>query len=115
MARCQLLEITRKSTKTYKLIFTKDGLSIDITGWTIYFTVKESMDDTDENAKIAKTITSHANALSGIALIELTTSDTDITKGNYWYAIDYKTDDSDEGSIVTGKLKIKEPILKAKA
>jgi len=111
--KCEL-EIIRKSTKAYKLIFTKDGLSTDITGWTIYFTVKESMEDSDENAKIAKTITTHANALSGIALVELTAADTDIAKGNYWYSFDYKTADDDEGAVNSGKIKIKEPVLKTK-
>ena len=114
MNKCELLEIIRTATKTYKLIFTKDGLSADITGWTIYFTVKSSMEDADSEAVIKKIITTHANALSGIALIELSIADTDIPKGNYWYAFDYKTDDDDEGSVTTGKLKIKEPVLKEK-
>jgi len=111
----ECLEIIRKTTKNYELKFTKDGLVTDITGWTIYFTIKESMEDLDADAELAKTITSLPNALSGTVLIELSTIDTDITMGNYWYSIDYKTDDDYSGTVVTGKIKIKEPVLKTKA
>jgi len=110
--QCQKLEIIRKSTKTYELQFKKSGATVDITGWTVYFTVKEAMEDSDALAKIAKTITSFDNATTGIALIELSVSDTNITAGNYWYAFDYKDEDGNEGSLISGKIKIKEPVLK---
>ena len=113
--QCQNLEILRKSTKTYQLNFTKDGYAEDITGWTVYFTVKTKMEDLDADAKIAKIITSFDNATSGIALIELSIIDTDITAGNYWYSIDYKDDDDNEDTLITGKMKIKEPVLKSRS
>ena len=111
----ECLEIIRKTTKNYELKFTKDGLVTDITGWTIYFTVKESMEDIDASAKIAKIVTTFANAEGGIALIELTSTDTDITAGNYWYSIDYRDSDDNEDTLLTGKIKIKEPVLKDRA
>ena len=112
MDKCKALLIYKKSTKTYEIQFKKDGGVVDITGWTIYFTAKESMEDLDTSAKIKKTVTTFANAEGGIALIELTTTDTDITAGNYWYSIDFKDDDDNEDTLLTGKLKIKEPVLK---
>jgi len=111
----QDLELLRKSTKTYELQFKKDGASVDITGWTVYFTIKEEMEDEDADAKLAKTITSFDNATSGIALIELSIVDTDITAGNYWYSMDFKDDDGNEGTVITGKIKIKEPVLKSRS
>jgi len=111
MSKCVTLTLTRKSTKTYQITFKENGVSIDITGWTVYFTIKSSMEDTDAQAKLAKTITTFANAASGIALIPLTTSDTNITAGNYWYSMDYKDADDNEGIVVTGKIKIEEPVL----
>ena len=109
------LEFFRKSSKTYEAIFKKDGISEDITGWTIYFTVKENMTDSDANAKISKTVTSHSEPLNGKTLIELTSSDTDITAGVYWYSIDYKDNLGNEGVLFTGKLKVKEPVRKIRS
>jgi hypothetical protein len=35
------MEIYRKTTNYFELHFKKDGIAEDITGWTVYFTVKE--------------------------------------------------------------------------
>ena len=106
------LEITRKSTKAYTIKFYKEGAPTDITGWIIYFTIKANVDDTDLNAKLRKRITEHLNATEGIAVVELTPEDTNITSGNYYYSIDYKDTDDNEDIVVIGSMKIKEPILK---
>ena len=115
MAECKNLELIRKSTKTYELQFQKDGAGVDITGWSIYFTIKEKMEDTDEDAKLAKVVTNHDSATSGKTLIELSSSDTDIEKGNYCYSIDYLDDDGNEGVLVYGRIKIAEPVLKTRS
>ena len=112
---CERLELYRKSTKTYELQFKKDGAGIDITDWTIYFTVKENMGDTDGNAKIVKTITSHSAATSGKTLIEWASSDTDSPAGNYYYSIDYKDDDDNEDILLMGRIRIIEPILQTRS
>ena len=108
------LEIVKKTTKIYELVFKKDGIAQDITGWTVYFTLKKNMKDTDDNAKIKKTITTHSNAEGGKTLIELTTSDTNQDEGIYYYSIDYKDDDSNEDVLFTGRMKIIEPVLKTR-
>ena len=107
------MKIDRKSSKSYEIIFTEDGVRLDITGWTIYFTVKEYMTDTDANAKIAKTITSHSEPLNGKTLLELTTSDTDL-EGNYYYSVDYKDDEANEGVLVTGRVKFEKTVLNSR-
>ena len=104
------LEIFRKSSKAYELRFKKDGIVVDLTGWTIYFTVKEKVSDSDINANIKKTITSHLDAVNGKSLIELTPTDTDIL-GNRYFSFDYKTDDGDEGVLFWGRIKFKDNIL----
>lgn len=53
----------------------------NITGATVYFTVKSSIDDT-ENV-LQKTVTNHSDASSGITSISLDSSDTNITAGEY--------------------------------
>lgn len=113
--KCRRLKIYRKSTKTYELQFKKDGAVIDITDWTIYFTIKESMEDDDNEAKLQKIVISHADAPSGIALIELSSSDTDIEKGNYYYSMDYKDNEGNEDVLFAGRILIEEPILKSRS
>ena len=101
--KCVNLEVFRKTTKIYELNFTQDGNSKDITGWTIYFTVKEKKLDTDNNAKIKYDITTPQDATNGKTLIELTQSDTDRT-GNYYYSIDYKDNEGNVGVLFYGRI-----------
>lgn len=110
MAVCKELEIFCKTTKIYELIFTKNKIAQDITGWTIYYTVKEKKEDSDANAKIDKKITSHSNPTGGKTLIELTPSDADLDPKNYWYSIDYKTSDDNVGILFEGKVTFKKPV-----
>jgi len=84
------LERSQGSTMGYELPFTKDGIGIDITDFKIYFTLKEKKEDTDANAKINKTITTHTDAINGETLIEFTASDTSSLLGNYYYSIEFK-------------------------
>lgn len=70
----------------------KDDVAVDITGYTIFFTVKTLTDvETDDSAAlISKDITSHTTPASGITTITVTNSDTDITPGKYQYDIQMK-------------------------
>jgi hypothetical protein len=80
------LDIVQKDTKTYRLNFTENDVAVDITGWTVYFTVKENFSDTDVNAKISKSVVaSGADAEAGIVRISLTSTDTNIDYGKYYY------------------------------
>jgi len=102
------LEIVQKTTKIYEVQFTKNGAVLDITGWTVFFTLKEKMTDTDAEAVIKKTITTHADAINGKTLVELTSVDTDITPKSYVFDLKYKDDESPAniGVIVQGKLTV---------
>ena len=112
MAERQNLEITRRSSKAYAVPFLKNNQPTDITGWTVYMTIKTNMDDKDTDAKLRKKITEHLNAKGGIAIIELTSEDTDIVAGNYYYSVDYKDADNNEDIVVNGLIRISEPTLK---
>ncbi len=61
------------------------GDAYDLTGKTVFFTVKKCDDDgtDDTNAVISKSITSHTNAVGGITTLALTAAQTLITKGDY--------------------------------
>lgn len=108
------LQIYKKTTKAYELRFKKNGIPEDITGWTIYFVVKENMEDTDANAKIFKKITSHIDATNGKTLIELTKDDTNL-HGNYYYSVDYKDDEGNEIVLFNGRVKFVETVIKTRS
>jgi len=91
------LEINRKTQTTYALeVLTKNGYIVDLTGSTIYVTVKDKMEDADINAVISKDITP-STPTSGLEKIVFTVSETDIS-GNYYY--DIKLVDSDNNSYI---------------
>jgi hypothetical protein len=75
----------------------EDAVDLDITGWKVYFMVKEKIDDTDAAAKISKTITTHTAPLSGETTIELSSADTNLL-GNYYFAIKVITDNTIGGA-----------------
>jgi len=107
----QNIELYRRSTKQYELLFTEDGAQMDITDWSVYFTVKTNMSDTDVSAKIKKIVTEHSSPLQGKTLITLDPDDTDIDKGNYYYSVDFKDDSGNEGVLVSGRIRVSEPVL----
>jgi len=109
MSECKNLTIFKKDTKTYELKFKKNGAGIDITDWTIYFTVKEKMEDSDLEAIIKKDISAHSDPSNGVTTISLTSEDTDYT-GNYYYSIDYKDGDGNEGVLFHGRIKFQESV-----
>ena len=67
--------------------------SIDITGDTIFFTIKNNPTDTDESAVLKKTITDLTDPSNGEAEIELSSTDTSSLLGNYLYDIKIKHDE----------------------
>ena len=101
------LEIKRGDSKSYTLTFKDDdGALIDITDWTIFFTAKETVTDTDANAKISKDITSHTDPTNGETQIQLSPADTALTPGNYVYDIQIKKNTGEINTIVEGTLTI---------
>lgn len=105
------LRIVKNTTQIYELVFEQEnGQAQDITGWTIYFTVKVQVKDPDSSAVISQVITTHSDPLKGKTLIELTPDDTDITAGNYYHSVDFKNTLDQTGVLFTGKLKIQKAV-----
>ena len=88
------LTIYRGDSKTYNLTFTENGAALDITGYTIFFTVKTISDvaTDDSEAVISKTVTSHTNPTGGITQVVLSSTDTNIDVDEYDYDFQFKTD-----------------------
>jgi len=91
MATKQNLSLIQGDSKTYNLTF-KDtaGTVLDISNWTILFTVKRCFSDADVDAIIQKTVVIGAPpaGASGTTSIELSHEDTEVLpQGNFYYSI----------------------------
>lgn len=95
------LFIIRQDTASITLTLS----GIDLTGATVFFTAKPTISNSadDSDATIEKTVTSHSDPENGETVIELTSSDTDVTPGKYYYDIQIKNAD---GSIVSIPVRI---------
>jgi len=86
----------------------KSGAVVDITGWTIYFTIKEYVSDLDSTAKVSYTNTTHLNPTLGQSevFISKTTMKTLEVK-EYYYDIKVKNLDGEIFDIVpTSKFRV---------
>lgn len=65
---------------------------INITGWVIRFTVRKSVPATtieDDTTAIISKLAEIPNGSTGIAIFNVTSIDTDIDEGDYWYDIQF--------------------------
>jgi hypothetical protein len=78
----------RGDSKNFRLTF-KDssGVAIDITGFELWFTMKSSVADLDASAAVQKVVTfaAGADATAGIGELALSSVDTAVTPGIYFY------------------------------
>lgn len=102
-----VITIARGDTKTFDVTFTEsDGSALDITGYKIYFTVRERgtldtlTDNDDADAVISKVIDSFDTPLLGVCSIELSKTDTDVTPKKYVYDIQIKDDGGGISTVV---------------
>ncbi len=104
------ISIVRSDTDTVSVTF-KDKCSgdvLDITGWTIWFTVRDEVpaktvtDDT--GALISKVFTTGGS--SGVATFEFTSTDTNQDIGSYLYDIQFKDADGNIDTLGVANFKI---------
>lgn len=103
----------RGDTQTYNITM-KDsaGLPLNISGGTIWFTMKLNASDTDVQAVIQKSVTEHIDAVNGLSRVVLSASDTDVLLPNTKYFYDFQYVDSfgNVKTILQGKVKILQDI-----
>lgn len=68
----------------------KDDNLIDLTGCTVFFTVKKKTTDVDLDAIIAKDVTDHTSPTLGETRIPLTKEETNVKVGNYFFDLQIK-------------------------
>ncbi len=113
------LTYTRGDDKTIGLTFTdSDGSAIDITGWKLWLTVKAKATESDDEAVIQVTQTSHSDPTNGKSSIKITSDSVADTQqpGEYVYDIQAKKDNGDIVTVVKPfKFVITEDVTKATA
>jgi hypothetical protein len=70
-----------------------NDVAVNLTGATIFFTVKENLDDLDSSAIIQKVVTSHTNPTLGQSKIILTNADTILPLVGKFYTCDIQLTD----------------------
>ena len=75
----------------------------------MFFTVKrsmESLDETDADALISKTVTVHTDPTNGITVVPVEAADTNLPLGVYFYDVKVKTDAGRIFAVVRGKFNV---------
>lgn len=88
----------------------KDGEPIDLTGCTVFFTMKKKISDSDEDAIIEKEVTSHIEPTEGTTRVSLTNTDTDIPARHYFYDIQVEDTANKIISSTVGQIKITQDV-----
>lgn len=82
-----MIKVKKGSSYTKVLsIAYSSGIPVDITGYTIFFTVKrygEHNATDDSTALISKTLTTHSSPTTGNTILSLSATDTNIAAGTY--------------------------------
>lgn len=79
-----MIEIYRGDSKRIELAFQNDdGTVLNISGATVYFTVKRNYSDADDDAVMDIQNSSHDVAISGLTHITITTGDSAQCPGDY--------------------------------
>jgi len=97
--------IKRVTKDTYPLqiqIVDSDNVPVDLTGSTVFLTVKRNIEDTDAEALLATSQTTHISPTEGITSFTLTAANTDYT-GEFYYDVKIKSSASVITSVITDK------------
>lgn len=87
------LEAKRGDSLVFRFTFTyaDTGLAVNISNWTIWFTLKKNEDDTDNNAIVQKQFTTFTDPTNGKTTITAATpSETNNLLGKYLFDVQYK-------------------------
>jgi hypothetical protein len=82
-----------------------DGTAYDLTGATLFLTVKNALTDADSAAVIRKEVTSHDNAAGGLSHFDLLTTD-NATAATRFYDVQLKTSDAKIYTLFGGLWKV---------
>ena len=110
-AETQNLSMDEGTDITWTVTITDSaGDPVNITGYSFLFTVKKCRNDSDDNAIIKKTFTTHSDPTNGVTEITLADTDTDNIHGVFLY--DYRWTDTSNNirAVFKGSLEIEQRI-----
>jgi hypothetical protein len=97
--------VTSGDDVIYNLEFSDDTDSpIDISGWTVYLTVKEDHDDSDEDALVNTDVTNHDAPTEGKTSVKITQSETEDLHGAKVYDIQIQKSNGDIRTVLSGSV-----------
>ena len=88
----------------FAVIFKEGDVLKDITGWTVFFTLKKRIDDDDDDAALKKDITVHTNPTQGRTDVNLSAAETDALTGLYHYDIQSKDGAGEIKTVIKGEI-----------
>jgi hypothetical protein len=97
-------DVYRGDTFGLILTFKNNDIPQDITGWTLFFTLKTAVDDPDSSAILKIDWTTHTDPTNGISTLTLTATQTDALAGAYYYDIQTKNTSSTIQTILYGTM-----------
>ena len=86
------------------------GGTVNITGYTFYFTVKENESDGDGSALILRNVTSHTDPVNGQTVISLPAGSTSIAIGKWFYDIQMKDVAGNITTLLKGDFVVKKDV-----
>lgn len=105
------LEIIRRDDTELQFTFKDaDENPVNLTGCTVFFTVKRRKDDTEAEALIAVEEAVFASPASGVAIIELSRTETDIPAGLYYFDVQLRDSSNKISSSSVGQFRVTEDI-----
>lgn len=116
MATIQDISIVRGDTLEYAIEFSMQGRPIDITGSTVYFTVRkpETMNNkTDRNVVLKKNITEHTDPKKGETFIQIPAQEMQhVEPGQYYWDVQLKDYADTVQTFVMGILEVVNDVTK---
>lgn len=104
MAMYKDLKAVRGDDRFINLTIKLNNIATDITGWTVWMTIKENLSDADVAAKLQKVVTSHVSPTTGVTQIHLTNANTNALDSEYYYDIQVKDDNGYITTLFYGKI-----------
>ena len=89
-----------------------NGVAIDITGWTIFFTIKKTKDDTDAASVYEQDITTIPNPTLGVLQFTIPHTVTQTLTGSYWYDIQVKKLDGTIQTVTNGNINFERDVTR---
>lgn len=91
-------------------------LAVDLTGATVFFTAKENIDDTDNQAVLSTEVTDHTDAANGLTVVHFDPADTaaidlgGAKRKSFYYDVQVKYPDGSIESWPIQRLKVRADI-----